>query len=169
MRIYVVGIGNAWASDDGLGPEIVRRLQAEYRMDEQGYGAIRPAPAVTFVVLPQAGVELIDLMERCEVLILVDAMAGGLPPGAVYREEWQPGLLASRGMEWASSHGLGLREVLNLAATLGKLPSRVILWGLEIASTTSGHGLSAPVASAVPGIVEQLKRELETICTLAVL
>jgi hydrogenase maturation protease len=113
-----------------------------------------------FAVLPQAGVELIDLMAECELLILVDAVSSGVTPGTGHWVEWQPGLLASRGTERASSHGLGLDDVLKLATALGKLPPKVILWGLEVASTRPGLGLSTDVAKAVPDMVEQLKREL---------
>ena len=34
MTTLVVGIGNPWASDDGVGPEVVRRVQA--RWQEEG-------------------------------------------------------------------------------------------------------------------------------------
>ena len=151
MRLCVVGIGNRWASDDGVGPEVVHRLQAE----------VPPDCPVTFATLPQADPALLELMGRCDRLILVDAVVSGAPPGTVHRERWRSGLLGERGVERASSHGLGLREVLELAATLGRLPVQVELWGVEIVSTAPGEGLSPAVAAALPAIVAQLRQELE--------
>ena len=151
MRLCVVGIGNRWASDDGVGPEVVRRLQDE----------VPPDRPVTFATLPQADLALLELMDRCDRLILVDAVVSGAPPGTVHRERWRPGLLEGRGVERASSHGLGLREVLALAASLGRLPAQVGLWGVEIVSTAPGEGLSPAVAAALPAIVARLRRELE--------
>jgi len=153
MHICIVGIGNPWASDDGVGSEVVRRLQAEYGVGDQG--------AIKFMTLPQPGVELLDLMDHCDVLMLVDAVSSGAPPGTLHREEWRPGLLDSRGVERASSHGFGVREVLDLATALGRLPGQVILWGVEVASTEPGEGLSPAVAAAVPSVVARLRRELE--------
>lgn len=150
MRVCVVGVGNVYASDDGVGPEIVKRLQTD-------------SDAVEFVALRQAGVELLDLMDRCDVLFVVDAVSSGAPAGTVHREEWTADTLASRGVERASSHGLGVREMLDLAAALDRLPARVILWGVEMASTEPKKGLSPAVADAVPAIVARIEHELEGI------
>lgn len=160
-RLCVVGVGNPFASDDGVGPEVVRRLAAEYQSGS-GRGVARDAPPVMFVTLEQAGVELIDLMDRCDALILIDAVSSGAPPGAIHREEWRPGALDSRGIERASSHGLGVREILSLANAMERLPARVVLWGIELASTEPGEGFSPAVAAALPSLVTHLQRELKT-------
>ena len=177
MQIYVVGIGNTWASDDAIGPKVVRQLQAKYPVSSPATGhhhengstltggaQAPPTPKeVTFVTLSQPAVELIDLMQACDILVLVDAVSSGAPPGAIHRQEWRPGLLDSRGVERASSHGLGVRELLDLAAKLNQLPNRVILWGIEAASTEPGPEISAAVAKAVPNLVDQLGQEVERI------
>lgn len=150
MQICVVGVGNVYASDDGVGPEVVRRLHTD-------------SDAVDFVTLRQAGVELLDLMDGCDVLFLVDAVSSGVPAGTVHRAEWRSDVLASRGVERASSHGLGVRETLDLAAALDRLPARVVLWGIEVASTEPKRGLSPAVADAVPAIVARLEHELEAL------
>jgi hypothetical protein len=55
-------------------------------------------------------------------------------------ETWESGMLAARGVQRASSHGFGVRELLEMAEVMGKLPARVELWGIEIASTEAGQG-----------------------------
>lgn len=181
VQICVVGVGNVYASDDGVGPEIVRRLYREpfgKRFDsllgdepttllstgvveEPGSAGVIDSGSVDFVTLRQAGVELLELMDRCDVLFVVDAVSSGAPAGTVHREQWRPNVLASRGVDRASSHGFGVRELLDLAAALDRLPACVVLWGIEIASTEPRTGLSPAVADAVPGIVARLKHELE--------
>lgn len=157
MCVCVVGIGNRWAGDDGVGLEAVRRLEAAWAPAGAGRDG-----EVAFLTLPHAGVELIEVMGRCDLLILVDAVSSGATPGTVHSEVWRPDRLAARGTERASSHGLGVREALGLAAALGKLPPRVILWGIEVASTAPGEGLSPAVAATLPIVVAGLCRELET-------
>jgi hydrogenase maturation protease len=169
MRLCIVGIGNTWASDDAVGPKVVRRLQNQpppiSRQPLQQTNGDEPEaevrPVVIFQTLAQPPVELLDLMEHCDILIVVDAVISGAPPGTIHRHLWSPDLLSSRGQERASSHGLGLREMLELAAKLEQLPAKVVLFGIEIKSTELGHGLSAEVAEALPQVVEQLRREIE--------
>lgn len=155
MTIRVVGIGNAWAGDDGVGPEIVRQL-AE-RLAEEPRACGRTIECLT-LALPPTG--LLDLVEGCDRLIVVDAMVSGAEPGALHRLAWRPGSLDARGVARASSHGLGVAEVIELAAALGRRPPRVELWGIEAASSAPGEGLSPPVAARAPEIVTQLYDEL---------
>ncbi len=162
MDVFVVGVGNPWALDDGVGVAAVRRLQSEYIATSQlrhDQDRAEP-PQITFLILPQPAVELIELMNRCKLLIVVDAVQSGAPPGTIHHEVWQPHLTDSRGVERASSHGLGIGQVLNLAAALKRLPEQVILWGVEIASTEPGPGLSPDVAAAVPCLVDRLCQAL---------
>lgn len=156
MSTLVVGIGNPWASDDGVGQEVVHRLEAlaEAHMRHGGR-----AP-VTCVTLAQPDVALLDALESCDTAIIVDAVISGAPPGTVHRQLWQPGMLGVRVAARASSHGFGVRELLDMAAALERLPEKVILWGIEAGSREPGQGLSAEVLAAVPAVVEGLWREL---------
>jgi len=155
MTILVLGIGNEWASDDGVGPEVVRRLAD--RWQEQGREAGNP---FEFSILAQPDLLLLDRIAGYTDLIVVDAVVSGLPPGTMRREVWEPGMVAPRGVQRASSHGFGVRELLEMAAMMGKLPERVELWGIEIASTEPGQGLSPAVMGAVDGVVETLGERL---------
>lgn len=156
MRVLVAGIGNPWASDDGVGPEVVRRVQARWT-DWPG------APVVAFLALSQPDVALLDALAGCDGLVVVDAIFSGAVPGALTRISWQPGALASRGVERASSHGFGVGELLELAARLGRAPVHVELWGVEAASTAPGEGLSPAVAARVDDIAEQLLHDLRNL------
>jgi hydrogenase maturation protease len=161
VEIYVIAVGNSFASDDGVGLEVVHQLQAAYRQARAKQAVLASGePPVKFRTLHQMPAHLLDFVGRCDHLILVDAVSSGAPPGTVHREVWQPGLLVSRGNERASSHGLGLGEVLDLAAALGRLKAQVELWAIEVGSIEPGHHLSPVVQTAVPGIVDRLLGEL---------
>ncbi len=156
MLTLVVGIGNPWASDDGVGLEVVHRLEA--------LAQARPFAAdlipASFVTMVQPDIALLDALHEYDTAIIVDAAVSGAAPGTVHRQLWQPGVLDVRGAERTSSHGFGVRELLDLAAALDWLPKRVILWGIEIGSREPGRGLSAEVMAAVPSVVEGLWNEL---------
>jgi hydrogenase maturation protease len=151
MTSLILGIGNDWASDDGVGPEVVRRAQDRWQQE-----GLVSEPKIEFNILAQPDLSLLDRLVDYDSLIVVDAVSGPQPPGTLHRQVWKPGLLATRGVQRASSHGFGVRELLNMAAVMGKLPEHVELWGIEIASTEPGQGLSAEVAGAVDGVVEAL-------------
>ena len=152
----VLGIGNEWATDDGVGPQVVRRVQQSWAV--RGRNATRE---VGFVVMARPDLSLLEHLTGVHRLIVVDAVVSGAAPGTLHRQVWRPGATESRGVERASSHGFGVAELLQMAAALGKLPRLVELWGIEIASTEPGAGLTPTVARAADEIAAQLRGTLE--------
>ena len=155
MRVLVVGIGNPWASDDGVGAEVIRQFQNRLLAEPD-----TAQSSIEMLPLDQPGFDLLDFVDGCGLLIIVDAVSTGAVPGTLHRVEWRSGVAQDRGVERVSSHGLGVREVLDLAAALGRLPHRVELWGIEAGSTAPGANLSPAVAGTVPAVVELLVQAL---------
>ncbi len=76
-RVMVIGCGNVLFGDDGFGPAVIERLEAEYRL---------PADAVAIDGGTAAGELLLDALlgeDTPETLIVIDAMDFGLEPGSV--------------------------------------------------------------------------------------
>jgi hydrogenase maturation protease len=48
-----------------------------------------------------------------------------------------------------SSHLVGVRDAIDLAAALDRLPPLLVVVGVEVEDLAVGSGLSAPVAAAV--------------------
>jgi hydrogenase maturation protease len=140
----IVGVGSP-AGDDQAGWKAVELL-----------GPRLPAGARACAL--REPTHLLDVLEGCERLILIDAVLSGRAPGAVCRLVWPcPEVEALFG---ASSHGLGLGAVLALADRLGRLPARVVLFGVEGQVWGPDEGVSPAVTAALPGLCEQLEREL---------
>ena len=112
--------------------------------------------------LDRPGAALINWMPDTEQLILIDAVRSGARPGSLYRVD-PVALVAQHGR--LSSHQLALRDTLRLARSLGCLPGRIAIYGIEIGQT-DGPRMSAAVASAVdrlvPLIVRDLRRSVQT-------
>jgi hydrogenase maturation protease len=103
--------------------------------------------------------QLIDHLDHCDRLIVIDATSSGQPAGTVHRLTWP-----DRAIEIGfgrTSHGLGLGSVLALAGRLDRLPPEVILFGIEAERGTPKGDLSAAVADALPGLAERVRQELE--------
>ena len=146
MTVLVAGIGNLFLTDDGFGPEVVRRLGE------------RAGPEVRVVDYGIRGMHLAyDLLDGYDVLVLVDAVPTGDAAGDVTVLEVGPGDL---GVGDFDPHGMSPVAVLaSLESLDGTLP-RTYVVGCRPASLEDGIGLSEPVAAAVPSAVEAVERLL---------
>lgn len=101
-----------------------------------------------------------EAWEGADSVFVVDAVRSGAPPGTVHRleatDEPLPATLSA-----ASTHTLGVGEAIELARALGRLPARIVLYGIEAESIAAGADLTPPVARAVDEAVERLLGELD--------
>jgi hydrogenase maturation protease len=158
VRILVAGIGNIFFGDDGFGVEVANRL------------ADRDLP--TGVYRGEYGIRGLhlayELLEGYDVLVLVDALPMGEPPGTVAVLEVDVDTHGDRdagaGPVPMDAHSMSPATVLALLAGTGGGVGRVLVVGCEPAEL-HGIGLSpvveAAVASAVDAVVE-LVAELVT-------
>ncbi len=155
--VVVIGVGNALRRDDGAGVEVARRLGA--RADAAG------AADAAIAVLEYEGepLGLLELWEGARGAVLVDAIRSGAEPGTIHRvdasREPIPALL--RGS--SSTHAVGVGEAVELARALGRLPERVVVYGVEGACFDAGSGLSEEVAGAVDSLAERVLREARSL------
>jgi hydrogenase maturation protease len=142
----VIGIGNAWQGDDAAGLEAAQRLR-----DRVGHH-------VEVRELEGEPVSLVEALDRADEVFLVDAVRSGAAPGTVHRIDAAakpvPATLSA-----ASTHTLGVGEAIELARALGRLPRRVVLYGIEAESLAAGEELTPAVAQAVDEVVERVLAE----------
>jgi hydrogenase maturation protease len=135
--VLIAGVGNLFRSDDGFGPEVVRRLT----------GLPAPVRAVDYGI---RGMHLAyDLLDGYDALVVVDAVPG-TPPGTVTVQQVGPDDLGTGAFD---AHGMDPVAVLaNLDRLGGTLPVTYVV-GCRVLTVAEGIGLSAPVAAAVPDAV----------------
>lgn len=152
-RIAVIGVGNEYRHDDGVGWAVVARLAER---SEQ-----RPLPSGTVLrVCDGDPARLITLWEGADLAVVVDAAhAHPGDPGRVHRLELDADRLTPPGGA-TSSHGLGLGEAVELARELDRLPRRLVVYAVEGADTSQGTGLSAPVAAVVAPLAERIATDI---------
>ncbi|MFI6471232.1 hydrogenase maturation protease [Streptomyces sp. NPDC050516] len=150
-RIAVIGVGNDFRRDDGVGWAVIELLRQR--------AASRPFPAGTVLATCDGDpVRLIGLWEGADLAVVVDAAhAHPARPGLVHRLELDAGRLRR---PTTSSHGLGLGEAVELARVLGRLPGRLIVYAVEGADSSLGAGLSEPVGAVVEPLVQDVEAEV---------
>jgi hydrogenase maturation protease len=103
-------------------------------------------------------VSLVDAFNGADEVFLVDAVRSGAPAGVVHRidatDEPLPATLPA-----ASTHTLGVGEAIELARALGRLPTRVVVYGIEAGSLAAGEELTPAVARAVDEVVDRVLAE----------
>ncbi len=128
-HLLIAGVGNRLNPHDTPGLEL--------------FEALRPLlPQARFVHWPAPPPELaLSPAAPGQTLVIVDSLAPDTPNTEPLFTPWRPGLLAAE--RPASSHGLGVSQVLELAQALGTLPNRVFLLGVPpVAGPLPPHWLA---------------------------
>lgn len=151
----VIGVGNEYRRDDGIGPALVSALEDRW------------LPAVKLLVSDGEPARLLDDWAGVPLAIVVDAvLCDPSTPGEFYRTEVplhdhphsDPDLDAHP--HSAGSHSLGIPDALRLAQAVERLPQRLIVYAVEAADVSFGTDFSAPVAAALPRLVDAVLTEL---------
>ena len=151
MRTALIGgIGNVLLGDDGIGPYVVRVLEAQYDFGDE-------------VEIEDLGTPALDLTHRIvglRSLILIDSVASDDPAGTVvlYRKE---DILRVAPAERLDPHSPALSECLLAAEMLGWSPENVLLVGIVGQSYEPGEPLSSPVREALVTAIGKILRELQ--------
>ena len=145
-RTVVIGIGNAFRGDDAAGREVARRVQD--LVPEE----------LEVVVCGLEPTRLIDAWDGADAAIIVDAVSSEAEPGSVHRFDATSAPLPSREFR-SSTHALGIGETIELARAIGRLPSRVVVFGIEGEVFGSGTGLSDRAEDGVERAVDLVLEE----------
>jgi hydrogenase maturation protease len=146
-RTLVAGVGNIFLSDDAFGCEVVRMM------------AGRPVPeGVQIRDFGIRGVHLAyDLLDGCDLFVLVDAAARGEAPGTVSVIEVEVPEPDPSSGPVMDAHDLTPDAIFALLGSLGGRPGRSLLVACEPADTGAGMGLSGPVTEALPHAVRAIE------------
>jgi len=142
----VIGVGNALRGDDAAGLHVARRLTA------RGVEGVHEASGET--------ASLMELWQGASCVFLADAAQSGAEPGTVTRLDASSHPLPAAFLH-CSTHAFGVAEAVELARSLGSLPPRIIVFGIEGGSFEHGAPLSPAVEAGVRKAVEMIEAELD--------
>lgn len=132
----IVGIGQRYAGDDGVGREVVRELSAS-GIPAQG---VDDGAGLLNILMGGAGPALV-----------IDAVVGGGKPGTIHVLRRDAFDAAFRPV---SSHGIGVLEAIDLATRFNPALTVTVV-GISIDPPSSlGEGLSREVAASVTEAAE---------------
>lgn len=147
MKIQVLGLGNAVLCDDSAGVKVLEKLRGHPLK-----------PDVTLTMGGTGGLALVDMLQDCDRLIIVDAIMTGAPPGTIHKLGMAD-LESAMPFHMVSSHGPNLMEIMRLRqALLDSPPPRdVIIFAIEAADTvTLSEDCTPEVEAAVAKVTHQI-------------
>ena len=152
-RTLVAGVGNIFQRDDAFGVEVVRLLAGRSLPD-----------GVEVADFGIRGVHLVyELLNGCDLFVLVDAAQRGCEPGTVTVLEVGPEDAAPPAAVM-DAHGLAPGEIFAMLTSMGSRPGRSLVVACEPADVSPGMGLSDQVRAALPHAVravEEILAEIE--------
>jgi hydrogenase maturation protease len=147
LRTLIIGVGNALRRDDGVGPAVIRRLT---ELLPRGATAIEHSGD---------GADLMEVWQGAARVFLVDATSSGAAAGTVQRFDANKTELP-HGLFRYSSHLFGVAEAVETARALHRLPSQLVVYGIEGTVFEYGEGLSPAVAAVVRQVATAILTEL---------
>ena len=145
-RILVVGLGHPYREDDGIG----------IRAAEQ-FEAMNQDSTVEVMVAQELLPELAEVISHIDLLVFLDARAGGVP-GSVEVSEVKPPEVGSG----VFLHTLTMETLLSTARTLFGHAPKAILISVAGESFDFGSRLSPQVEDALPLLLKRIKEVIAT-------
>lgn len=132
----LIGIGNSFRGDDAAGLKVA-----------EACGGIA-------LESPDAA-EILATWEGAAELIVVDAVESGAAPGFIHRIDASARPLPAE-LFTTDSHHFGLAQAIELGRALGRLPARVLVYGIEGRSFGYEEAISEEVRVAIGVLVKEL-------------
>lgn len=142
-KTVVVGIGDIYRQDDGIGPRIIEELQT---------GEIQ---SVDYATYGSDVFSLLDIENDYSTIMVIDAVNMGEPPGTVR-------LFHAQETTWklhpplCSTHGFGLAEILELLSSINHKTSIKII-GIQPEQVSYENNMSQTLQKQWPTIIETVK------------
>ena len=148
MKVVVLGVGNTLLEDEAIGVRAVELLQERYTLP----------PEVQVIDGGTAGMELLEPLEDCDKLIIVDCVRVGQPPATVIRriDNEVPAFFRTK----ISPHQIGVSDVLAALTLRERFPKHLALIGIQPKSLECGIELTPEIAATLPQVLAMTIEEL---------
>lgn len=149
-EVLVLGLGNLLLRDDGIGIELLQRLESETPHDSR----------VEYIDGGTQGLALGAFLAGRRGVLILDAVQLGSEPGTVYHltdpQRYRP-------PQGTTAHAANAGDLLATAELLGDLPDRCELIGIEPAQLSTGLGLSPVVSESFTEALAAARLALESL------
>ena len=148
MKQQLIGIGNLDRQDDGVGQYVAHHLR-------------QAGLSVDIEVTQGAGFSLLVIWDTYDKVIVIDAVKSNSQPGTLYqlnliKDDFSDDVLCF------SSDSFGLKETIELAKALNRLPDELSFYGISGEQFGYGSTLSKTVQQAADNLIIMLTKTLKS-------
>lgn len=147
-KITVLGIGNILLQDEGFGVKVVENLVQRFTFPE--YVQVLDGGTL--------GMGLLPFLDGTDKLMIIDAVAGSLPPGGIYELKGED--VKAYFKNKVSLHELGIQDVLATLELLEKPVREVLVLGIQPLVVDVGLELTEKIKPLVPRIADRVVAKL---------
>ncbi len=142
----IVGVGNIYRGDDGAGILVARFLRRCF------------GDKVKIVGIDISFEGLLELFDKLDFMILVDAIVSKGGIGDIHRIEVGEKFFYQG--EFYSTHSIGIGDYIKIAQSLGKMPRKLIIYGIVGGNFEIGASISPKVKTACKKVVNLILKEI---------
>ncbi len=145
-KVKVICVGNPSRGDDGVALRVAEHLRDTGPADVE--------------VVTRTG-DIMGLVEEWAgvgATVLIDATRSESSPGTITRLD-----LTEQGVplgSTTSTHGTGVAELVEMSRVLGRLPGKVVFYGIEVGNVAQGDELCNECAEAAERVAARVVEEL---------
>lgn len=139
--ICIIGVGNEFRSDDGVGLFVARSIAA---MD---------LPGVRVIDGVADGTDMLSAWQGAAAAFVIDCVKSHAEPGTIFRFDGLHDTIAEEIFVGYSTHAFSIPETIALGRELGQLPSSLVVYGIEAETFSMGTSISAKVANAAEAVI----------------
>lgn len=154
MTGLIIGVGNRYRGDDGVGCVVAEKLRG-----------LVPS-SVQVVEHDGEPLGLVSLWQAAQWCIVIDAVQGDVTDAMeagrmiVFDRCYEQ---LPRGFGGCSSHGCGVREASAIGQAIGRVPSHLVVVGIVGSCFDGGTVMTDPVRDAIDGTVLAVMRMVATL------
>ncbi len=144
-RVGIIGTGNSFMGDDGVGVAVLKLLTAETIPDD-----------VALIDIGTSGLNLLHALAKIgDTAVIVDAVdfGGSVAETRCFSPEDIKSIKQSSGL---SSHEGDLLTMIELSKELGECPEIILIFAIQPASMTPSMKLSPPLKMKLPEFVKSI-------------
>jgi hydrogenase maturation protease len=147
--LAVIGLGNTWRRDDGVGVHVLALLREMLK-----------GKKIAFLNFGTASLGLVNYMKEFKKVLLIDAIDAGLPPAELRIFKFHEVAAVVREKK-VSSHELSLGDLLGLCDALG-VAADVRVAGIQVKDVSYGLEMTGELETAKQRITGEIHKFIDS-------
>jgi hydrogenase maturation protease len=148
-KVLMIGWGNPARGDDAVGIRLIEQLRMQSWPEH-----------VALMLHKGDSLALLEYFADVTTLFLCDAVVSDQPPGTLVTIDLQQSTIPDSPAP-CSSHGLSLKEVIEMAGVLGLLPETSFFVGIVVDQFETGAELSKDVQASLKDAAHFIEQQLQ--------